>query len=140
MTPFGDAVGLVNGQAADGRLRQQQQDFRPQQRFRGYIEQLDPPGTDVANRLRVGGEGQRTIQRCRGNPQLAQLLHLILHQRNERRDDHRQPRPEQGGQLVAEGFAAASRHDGQGIPSGQTALNDLFLQRPELIVAKDSFQ
>ena len=42
----------------------------------------------------------------------AQAVHLVLHERDEGRDDHGQPPQVRGGRLVAERFATARRqHD-----------------------------
>ena len=62
-----------------------------------------------------------------GSPSDLQLIDLVLHQGDQRRDDQRQPVQHQGRQLVAEAFAAAGGHDAQAIASCQHGRNDLLL-------------
>ena len=68
-----------------------------------------------------------------------QPLDLVLHQRDQRRDDERQPRQQQGRDLIAERLARAGWHDGQRVPSGQKGADDLLLPGAEGVVAEISF-
>ena len=56
----------------------------------------------------VGGDA--AVELDGGDAELAQLVALILHQRDQRRDDQRRSRQEQGGQLIAKRLAGAGRH------------------------------
>ena len=60
----------------------------------------------------VGGDG--AVQLERSDAALAQLVALVLHQRDQRRDDERRSRQQQGRKLVAERLAGAGRHHRQG--------------------------
>ena len=64
-----------------------------------------------------------------GNLALRKALHLILHQRNERRHDERESRQQRGRQLIAERFPLAGRHDRQRIPTGQHRPDHVLLTR-----------
>jgi len=44
------------------------------------------------------------------------VTHLIVHQRNQWRNDDTQPLAQQRGQLIAQGFTTAGGHDDEGIP------------------------
>ena len=57
---------------------------------------------------------------------------LILHERDQRRDDERDARGEQRRQLVAERLARAGRHHREHVAAGQDRLDGLALPRPEL--------
>ncbi len=74
-------------------------------------------------------------RRCCDLP-LLQPSDLILHQRDERRDDQGQPGQEGRRQLVAERLALPGRHDRHRIAPGQHGPNDLFLAWPKLCEAE----
>jgi hypothetical protein len=65
-----------------------------------------------------------------------QCIHLIFHQRNERRNHNREALAYQSGQLKTKGLAATRWHQHKHIAPGQRIANDLTLQRPELVVAE----
>ena len=73
-----------------------------------------------------------------------QGTHLVMHQRNQRRDDHRDamPRllPGDGRDLVAQRFAAAGGHQHQRIATGHHMRNDGLLRAAKLVVAKNFAQ
>ncbi len=51
------------------------------------------------------------VDALRLEAQLAELRHLVLHQRDERRDDQRRAAPREARKLVAERLAGSGRHD-----------------------------
>ncbi len=55
------------------------------------------------------------VQRAGVDADLTQGGHLVVHQRDQRRDDNRGAGPYQGRHLVADAFAAARGHQHQGI-------------------------
>ncbi len=57
-----------------------------------------------------------------------ELIHLILHQRDERRYNKGDSRKHQSRYLITDGFPPAGGHDGQGISFLQNTGDDLFLQ------------
>ena len=50
----------------------------------------EPAPADALHRLHVAAIVQATVQKRRRHTQLAQLVHLVLHQRDQRRDDQGQ--------------------------------------------------
>ena len=44
--------------------------------------------------------------------------------------------PQEGGELVADGFSAAGGHDRQRVPPGQNGADDLLLTGTKLVVAE----
>src|SRR5213075_2881315 len=60
-----------------------------------------------------------------------QPINLVFHQRNQRRDDHRQTASCQRWQLETKGFAAPGWQQSKDILSGEYITDDLLLQRPE---------
>jgi hypothetical protein len=72
------------------------------------------------------------VKRRRRDLALLQAGHLILHERDERRNDQGQPGQEGRRQLIAERLALPGRHDRHRIAPSQHGANDLLLARPKL--------
>ena len=84
-----------------------------------------------ASRAGVGAIRRPSSEELRnvaGTPPACKRIHLVLHQRDERRDDDRQPRSRQRGQLEAERLAAAGRQQREDILARQRVADDLLLQ------------
>jgi hypothetical protein len=60
-----------------------------------------------------------------------ETLDLILHERDERRDDHRQTREQRRRQLIAQRFPLPGRHHGQHVAPFHDSADHLFLAWPE---------
>ena len=110
------------------------------QALRRNIQELQPalpkPGHDFSLLIgRLAG-----IQELRFDAELTECGDLILHQRNERRHDQARSLPQHGRNLVAQGLAAACRHDHQGVAALERGLDDRLLLSTELRVAEDIFQ
>ena len=69
-----------------------------------------------------------------------QRVDLVLHQRDERRDDDAGAGAHQRRQLVAQRLAAAGGHEHEGVAAGDEVLDDLLLVRPVLVEAEDVAQ
>jgi hypothetical protein len=65
---------------------------------------------------------------------------LVFHERDERRDDDRQPVEHQGRDLVTERFAAAGRHQHEAVFFPQDGLDRRLLVQPERVVAELAFE
>ena len=110
VAPLRDAVRLVDDDQADRMLRDEVEE-------RGVGEPLgrrehDPRlagGDRLLRRVDLVG-ADRAVQLDGGDAELAQLVALVLHQRDQRRDDERRSGQEEGGKLVAERLARAGRH------------------------------
>src|SRR5205814_103225 len=70
---------------------------------------------------------QAAVQRRRTHATLVRLVGLVLHERDERRNDQRGATQTERRYLIAERFAGAARHDGERVPSRQDVLDDLVL-------------
>jgi hypothetical protein len=110
------------------------------QPFGRHVQKLDAP---VIQALKDGfglflgiARGQRTGHDARR----PQGPHLIAHQRDQRRDDHRHPVPAQRGKLEAQRLAAPRRHDRKNILPRQHSLDDFGLTGPEPGKAEDGLQ
>ena len=136
VAPHRDAVRLVHRDQADCEPRQEVAEAGQRQPLRGDVQDFDRvalhPCPHAAHLL----VGERAVDERRGDAVGAQGIHLVLHQRDQRRDHQRQPVEAQRGQLVAERFAAARGHQDQGVAPVQHAGDDLLLQRAEGVVAE----
>ena len=65
---------------------------------------------------------------------------LILHQGDERRDDDGRPFHDEGGQLIAEGFAASGGHQHKRVAPVDEMPDDSFLVTLEGIETEELFQ
>ena len=73
-------------------------------------------------------------------PRGLQRVHLIFHQRDERRDDDGESGPHERGKLEAERFAAAGRQQGEDVLARERVADDFLLQRAERSEAEELFQ
>src|SRR6185437_9688575 len=79
---------------------------------------------------------KRTIQQRGWNPHLRKLRHLVLHQCNQRRNHyHSFFRHDRCRQLITKRFSASRRHHHASVSPSEKTLNNVFLQRPERVVA-----
>ena len=104
--------------------------------FRRQIEQLKPPLTEILNHAALFKPGEARVKRRRRDLSLLQAGHLILHERDERRNDQGQSGQESCRELIAERLALPSRHDGHRIAPIQHSANDLLLAGSKLCEAE----
>jgi hypothetical protein len=130
MAPFADAVRLVDGEEADGDLREELHVLFLGERFRGHVEQLGDARADVCAHLLGIPAGEGAVEEV-GHAVLAaeaaQQVHLVLHQGDERAHHDGGALAHQGWQLVAEALAAAGGHDHEGVFSIEHVLDDRLL-------------
>ena len=79
------------------------------------------------------------LRNVAATPAGLQRVHLVFHQRDQRRNDHGQPGSDQRGQLEAERFAAAGRQHGEDILAGERVADDFLLQRTKRTEAEKLF-
>ena len=79
--------------------------------FRRQIEQLKPPLTEILDHAALFKPGEAGVKRRRRDLSLLQAGHLILHERDERRDDDGGAGENDGRKLITERFSTASRRD-----------------------------
>ncbi len=128
VAPLADAMRLVDGHQRDPLPLQSRQGAAAEQPLRRDVDQVEPAGiqhpADLALFVRrlVGVHGRRR------DAELAQGGHLVVHQRDQRRDDDGGAGAAQGGQLVADALAAAGRHQHQRVAAAQDVIDDRLLQ------------
>ena len=90
-----------------------------------------PPGLVTIQRRVVGG---------RAHPVGPQSVHLVLHQRDERRHHDAGAGPQHRRDLVAERLPAPAGHEHEGVVPTQERVDDQLLVRAEPLVAEDATQ
>jgi hypothetical protein len=105
-----------------------------------HEQQVERPGLQPSERIAALVVVLAGIQGRGRDAERAHLLDLVAHERDQRRDDHRQPAIDEGGQLVAHRLAAAGRHHGEHVRPREHGSHDLGLAGPEIVVAEHVFQ
>ena len=131
---------LVDGERSDVPVLQVLLPVVEEQAFRRDVEQAPFVPVEAAETRAgfLGGKGG--VEVGRGDTGGLQLVNLVLHQRDERRDDDRQAGTDEGGKLEAEGFAATGGQEREGVAACEMGFDDLALQRTECAVAEGSLE
>ncbi len=129
MAPFGDAVRLVDGEARHVPVFQVFLPALEHEPFGRGVEELVFALMQAAQAGAGFRRAKGGVEKRRGHAAGGELVHLVLHQRDERRHDDGEAGPHEGGELEAKGFAAAGRQEGEHIPPGERCLADLALER-----------
>ncbi len=139
--PLRDAVGLVDHEQAHARVAHRVEERPRREPLGRHVEQAQLAA-------RGGGQG-RAVLRARAlrvdqtDPRAGhrgQALDLVLHERDQRRDDQRQVIAHQGGKLIAQRLARAGGHDDQRVAVGQGRLHRLALAGAETLEAEQAPQ
>ena len=131
VAPGADAVRLVDGQHGQRRLAQRVEEAWVAETLGRHVDELAVAHAQLRQALGrlVGGEGG--VQEGGGDAPRREGVHLVLHQRDERRDDHRRPPRHQRGQLEAEAFARPRRHDDERVAPLQHGAHHALLPGAE---------
>ena len=136
MAPLADAMGFIDGQKSWTQLFEQRLKIRREQSLGGDIEQALKPIVQFGHHLPLHSRRKRTVEKRGGNVLIAELLDLIFHEGNQRRDDHGQPAAHDGRKLETKAFPRAGGHDAEDIAAGQDVLDDLVLGRTKIVEAE----
>ena len=140
VAPLADAMRLVHGNQTGANATQHLHGCGRGQTFRCHVKQLDAAFVQaLKNRLRLF-PGIARSQGPGHDARRPQGPHLIAHQGDQRRDDHRHPIPAKRRKLEAQRLAAPRRHDRQNVLSRQNRLNDLGLTGAEPGKAEDGLK
>lgn len=101
------------------------------QPLRRQVEELCPAVAHPHPVIDIGGPVAAGMDAGGVDAVGEQSRHLVVHQRHQRRDNHRQSVGHQGRKLVAERLAEAGRHDAQRVGAIDQAFDDFLLSRPE---------
>src|SRR5581483_1400464 len=104
--------------------------------LRRHIEEPEPAKPKILRDAVTRGLRQtRVVCRCR-NTASTERGNLILHQRDQWRNDHGKSMARGGRKLKAERLALTGRHDRQHVVALQDRLDDGLLPRPKLLEAE----
>ena len=138
VAPVADAVRFVDGDEAHAPARElplKAGAAIAHQPLGRDVEQPQPPVAERRQRRRalVGGRG--AVETRRRHAALDQAVDLVLHQRDERRDDERDAGrvADQRRRLKADRFAAAGRHDDEAVAAIEDGVDRLPLQRTKAL-------
>ena len=129
--PLADAMGLVD--------RQQLHPHRPNRIEKSpaakplghHVEQPKLAGRHAVEPVVLLRRRERAVDEAHRQPQRMELIDLVFHQRDQRRNHQRQTVEHQCRQLVAEALSAAGGHDAKAIPPGKNRRDHLFLPGAE---------
>ena len=138
--PLGDAVSLVNGDQRQVQPAQELEGLVLQQPFRRQVQEIQATSRRGIHDTSLLGVGERRIEKPGTDAELTQGRHLVLHERDEGRNDQPQAGADQRGYLVAQRLAAARGHEHQRIPAGKDSGDDIFLAATETGVTVDIAQ
>ena len=140
VAPLGHTVRFVDGEQRDRAPVEQRHGGLGAQPLRGQVEQVQLAGQERGLHLAPLGPLLGGVQEPGPDAQRPHGVHLILHQRDERGDDHPGSAADQRGNLVAERLAAAGRHQHERVAAGDEVLDDLLLGAAEGVVAEHPAQ
>ncbi len=127
MAPLRHAMRLVDREQRERDAREPVERAVAEQAFGRDIQQVERAlrqiTRDLARLVRI----KLRVQRAGGDADLTKCRDLIVHQRDQRRDDDRGARPAQRRHLVAQALAAPGRHQHQRIPARHDMTHHGFL-------------
>ena len=139
VSPLADAVGLVDRDETDAPLTEsgtKRLAAVADQAFRRHIQQSAASRVEVVVDLPALVRAQRAVQGRRRHPARDEAVHLVLHERQEGRDDETQTavRTYERWHLEAERLATARGQHHHTVASLQVGVDGGALQRSELAV------
>ena len=124
-------MGLVDGDQGHAELLERRNHAVGEQTLRGHVKQPDLAAGHPAPDLDIVAAALAGMNGARRNAGEIEGGDLIIHEGDERRDDHRQSAKHQRRQLIAQRLAGARGHDRQHRPAGEHMIDDPLLPRPE---------
>ena len=140
VAPFADAVRLVDSEHRNTDCLQPLRCRTDIESLRRDVQHLDVAALRPHHAVTHLGAAQRAVDERRGNAAALERVDLVLHERDQRRDDHREPARDQRRHLVAERLAAAGREHDERIAASDDALNRAFLPGTERAIAEPRLQ
>ena len=122
VSPEAQAVSFVHHQQVRTKLRPEALERRRREALGREIEETSEILLELCQYLRLLARRLRAVQQQHGHTQHAQLLDLVGHERDQRRDYDGQALQQQGRKLEAEAFARAGRHDADDIVAREHVL------------------
>ena len=132
MPPLPDAVGLVEDhpaqEAARPRLLEKPPRLLvPHHPLGAQVKEVDPPIPRLLVDRRTLRRHHRGVDPCGGEPLVLELVHLVRHQRLERRDHHRQATLDEGRKLEGQALAVSRGQEDEKVFPGERCRDRLTL-------------
>jgi hypothetical protein len=115
--PLTHAVRLVHDEQAHLAREQPLEEFSILEALRSQVQDLSLPLHHPLVRLARFGSGEVRVHGQRIHPLRGELVLLVLHQRDERTHDDRQPGQQESGKLIDDRLSTPRRHDHQRVTS-----------------------
>ena len=141
VTPHADAVHLVDHDEADADRAELLDERRIAEPLGGRVQQSGSPGDDVIESASGLVCLERGVDERRCCSDLGrELIDLILHQRDQRRENERRLGAQHRGELVGERLAGSRRHQRERVAAVDGSAHDLFLAGSEVREAEELVQ
>ena len=140
MAPLGHAVRLVHHQERNVQRMQQIHEPRRFHALRRHVQQLCVAPGHLIQRLADLTRAHGAVDHHGVHAQLHQLIHLILHQRDQRADHNGHAVQQQRRNLIGQRLASARGQHRHHVPTVQYGRDDLLLSGPERVVAEHALE
>ena len=135
--PHAHAVHLVHDHEPDADLGQEVDEARLAQALGRGVDEAGLAGGHTGEARRRFLRRERRVDEGRRRGDLRrQLVHLILHERDQRREHERRLRTEHRRELVRQRLPGARRHECERVPPGDRRAHDVLLPGPEGVEAE----
>ncbi len=131
MAPLADAVRLVDHEEGGTPPQDRLAELPGAQPLGRDVEQLQLAGEPAPDHLPPVCRREGAVEERRRDATSLEGIHLVLHQRDEWRNDERQARPHDRRKLVAEGLAGAGGHHHAKLPPRHQLLYHVLLPLQE---------
>ena len=140
VAPLRDAVGLVDGEEGDVDAAQGGDKTTVGEALGGNVEEAEVAIGDAAQDVGLLLAGDSRIDGRGGDPVARERIDLVLHQREQGRDNEGEAIEEEGGELIADALAPARGENGQRVAPAEDRGHDLRLSGQELAITEDLAQ
>ena len=135
--PLRHAVRLVDREERQRHPAEELEEALGQEPLGRDVEQVEVAGQEAALDARLVATVEARVQELGGDAELGERRDLVLHERDERRDDDAGAGAQDRRNLVAERLAAAGRQEDDGVPALDEGVDDRLLLAAELRIAEE---
>jgi hypothetical protein len=138
VAPLRDGVRLVHHEQRDAAIAQPRQHVLVRELLGSEQDVLDFLLRHILQQLLASAVGERRVERRRLHAfcTILDRIHLVLLERDERRDDDRRPVDQHPGELVDRRLAGTGRHDAERVAPGRHRLDCLRLPGAQRVEAE----
>ena len=100
------------------------------------VKQLQVAAHSPVDTTPLNLKRHRAIDDGCGHTEFVQVINLVFHECDQRRNHKRDAFPRQRRQLIAQRLSASGRHDAKNVLAGHDKVDDLSLRGPEVVEAE----